>query len=204
MAHPVEEPVEIDIDDPGLPGLDRPPRRFHGLVGAPTGPEAEAPVRERRFEDGAEDLAQRLLEEAIEDRRHAQLAHTAAGLGDRHPADGAGSVRAIVEALADPGPGGLQIRSKLSRRHAVGSRSAAVALDAPECPGEVVPCEEDLPESPGPGGVRGRLGRRRIGTALCSGPGVASPPAPGCRPTTRVGWPRSMCRSRVGPGRPSD
>ncbi len=104
MAHPVEEPVEIDIDDPGLPGFDRPPRGFHRLMGAPPRPEAEAPVRERQFEDGGEDLAQRLLEEAIEDRRHAQLALPAAGLGDRHPADGAGSVRAIVEALADARP----------------------------------------------------------------------------------------------------
>ena len=90
VAHPVEEPVEIDIDDPGLARLDRPPGGFDRLVGAPPRPEAEAPVRERGFEDGAEDLAQRLLEEAIEHRRHAQLALPATGLGDRHPADGAG------------------------------------------------------------------------------------------------------------------
>src|SRR3970282_1668382 len=66
VLYPVEEPVEIDIDDPGLACLDRPPGGSDRLMGAPSRPEAEAPVREVRLEDRTEDLAQRLLEEAIE------------------------------------------------------------------------------------------------------------------------------------------
>ena len=122
-----------------------------------------------KFEEPCEDLTQRLLEQAIGDRRHARFAHTATGLGDRHPADGAGSVRALVERSADVRPGGFQVGPKLVHRQAVGTGSAAVALDALERPGEVVPREEILPESLGPGGVRDRLGRRRIGAALWQG-----------------------------------
>jgi hypothetical protein len=88
---------------------------------------------------GLEDLAQRLLEEAIEHRRHAQLTLPSSGLGDRHPSDGAGSVRAVVERLADLRPGGLEAGPKLGHRHAIGTGSTAVALDAPERAGEVVP-----------------------------------------------------------------
>ena len=85
----------------------------------------------------------------------------------RHPTDGAGPVRAGVERLPDLRPGGLQVGPKSLHRHAVGTGSAAVAFDAPERPGEVVPGEERLPQSLGSGGVRGGRRRRRTGAALC-------------------------------------
>ena len=106
----VEEPVQIDIDDEGLARLDRPP----GGVRRPDGRSGPAGSRSCRSEKpgskmGLEDLAQRLLEEAVEHRRHAQLPRPATGLGDGHPADGAGSVRARVEASADLRPDGPQM-----------------------------------------------------------------------------------------------
>ena len=110
MLDSVEEPVQVDVDDPGQPILDGPPGRFHGLMGAPTGPEAEAAVREGGLEERAEDLAQRLLEEAVEHRGHAQLPDPATGLRDGHPADGTGAVRVLVERAADVRPGGSQMR----------------------------------------------------------------------------------------------
>ena len=71
MLNPVEEPVEIDIDDPGLPVFDCLPGGLHRLVGTPSRPEAEAPIRERWLEERTQDLAQRLLKKAVEHRRHA-------------------------------------------------------------------------------------------------------------------------------------
>jgi len=53
VLNSVEEPVQIDIDDPGPSRLDFPPRRLDGLVGTPSGPEAEASVREHWLEDGS-------------------------------------------------------------------------------------------------------------------------------------------------------
>src|SRR5664280_1220400 len=43
---------------------------------------------------------------------HPELPLPTAGLGDRHPADGTGSVRARVEGCAEVGPGDLQVRAK--------------------------------------------------------------------------------------------
>ena len=71
VLNPVEEPVEIDIDDPGLPVFDCLPGGLHRLVGTPSRPEAEAPIRERWLEERTQDLAQRLLKKAVEHRRHA-------------------------------------------------------------------------------------------------------------------------------------
>jgi hypothetical protein len=130
VLNPVEEPVQVDIDDPGPSRLDFPPRRLDGLVGTPSGPEAEACVREVRFEDRRENLTQRLLEKAVSDRRHAQLTLATAGLGDRHPSGWERLVSARVEALAEFRPGGFEILPKLGRAHAVGTWSAAIDLDA--------------------------------------------------------------------------
>ena len=136
------------------------------------------------------------------DRRHAQLALPAPGLGDRHPADGARLVRARVEALADLRPGGLQVGPKLLHRDAVGIGGAAVAFDAPQRPGEVLSGEEALPEVHDPGGVRDRHRRRRIGAALCAGSGRLHRPPPDAGPP--AGWDgRGPCADRecscVGP-----
>jgi hypothetical protein len=168
VLNPVEEPVQIDIDDPGLACFDCLPCGFHRLVGTPSRTKAEAVVREVRFEDRSENLAQRLLKKAVSDRRHSQLTLATAGLGDRHPSGWAGSVCASIERCAESGPDGFEIRPKFGCAHAVGTRSAAIDLDAPERPGEVVSREENLPEILNSGGVRGGLGRRRIGAALCT------------------------------------
>ena len=76
------------------------------------------------------------------------------------------------------GQAALQMRPQGLGRHAVGTGCPAVALDASECPGEVVPREEGLPEVLAPGRVRERLGGRRDEAALCSGPGRLHRPPP--------------------------
>ena len=51
MLNSVEEPFEIDIDDPGFPCFDCRPGSHDRLVGTSSWTEAEASVRERWLED---------------------------------------------------------------------------------------------------------------------------------------------------------
>ena len=78
---------------------------------SPSRAKAEARRRETWIEQRLEDLQDRLLDQAIDHRRDAQLALAAAGLGDFHPAhrlrliapiEQCGEQRVLV--LGDPGP----------------------------------------------------------------------------------------------------
>ncbi len=137
-------------------------------------------------------------------RRHGQLPHTATGLGDRHPADGAGSVRSPRRASggspARRPSGGAEADPPSCRRDRVHRRCARRAGG----PGRGCPVRGSPPRDarlgPGEGPSRETPDRR---CALPVGL-TASPSRLTGRPTTRMGWLRSVRRSRVVLSRSSD
>ncbi len=86
VVDPVEKFFEVEIDHDVMPVGDVFPGSEQCIMRSPSRAEAEARRREARIEQRLEDLQDRLLDQAIDHRRNAQLALAAAGLGDFHPA----------------------------------------------------------------------------------------------------------------------
>lgn len=130
MVHPVEERFQVDVHGPRPPLLDVAPGRFHGHVGAASGPEAVGMLREGGLEEPFEHLEDGLLDETVQHRGHPEGPHPAGRLGDLDPSGGGGSVVPGVEPCADLRPVGLQVGAEVLRPHPVDPWRAAVALDA--------------------------------------------------------------------------
>jgi hypothetical protein len=126
----VKEPLQIDVNDPGVPLDHECPGGTHRLMGTASGTEPVAVWRELRIEDRRERLRDSLLDQSIQRRGHAQLAFPTVGLGDRHPAHGSWSVRPRIEGAADFFPVLPQPRPQLVHQPAVHPGRTPVALDA--------------------------------------------------------------------------
>jgi hypothetical protein len=81
----VEELLEIHVHHEATSLLDVALRRHHRVVRAAPRPNAVTVLREGRVEAGLQDLQERLLDESVEHRRDAKLAHPAAALGNLLP-----------------------------------------------------------------------------------------------------------------------
>jgi hypothetical protein len=68
----------------------------------------------------------RLLDQPIQDRRDAQLAHPAAGLGEFDPTHRLGPVSIVQQFLSDARPVLLQVRRQLLHSHPIDARGALV------------------------------------------------------------------------------
>ena len=100
VLNAIEERVEIKIDAPHRAIRDELACPLHSLMLRAPRPEAEAVGMELRIEDGREHLRDGLADHSIHRSRHSQLALTARGLGDHHPADGLRSVGTRLELRA--------------------------------------------------------------------------------------------------------
>ena len=87
VVHPIEEFLQIEIDDPAMPVRDMLLRPSHRLMRGSAGTKAIARVREGRVPSRLKHLKDRLLNEAVE--------HTQWGCGDPTPRKG-GMPRARV------------------------------------------------------------------------------------------------------------
>ena len=99
----------------------------------------EAPVIERR-----QHLCQRLLNHAIQHRRHAQRTLRPVGLRDEHPAHRRRTIRPLHERGAYPWP---VLPAKCRKRldgHPVDSGSPCVGLDSSPCLQQVLPLQDLL------------------------------------------------------------
>ncbi len=134
--------------------------------------------------------------------RHPQQPLAAPGLGDHHPADRRGPVRARVQSLAGRRPVLAQPRDKLLRGHAVHTRRAAVGPDTPQRPAQILRREQPLPQAHLQAGDDSLLGARRPAATLSCGAQRNSPSPPGSWPAS-AGWLRSPRPARATPIPPS-
>ena len=81
----IEEFLQIEIHHPVVAVGDVLLRLGHGLMRRPSRSKPVAVGRKRPIPSALQDLHHRLLDEAIQHRRDAQLAHPAVRLGDLHP-----------------------------------------------------------------------------------------------------------------------
>ena len=111
VVDPIEKFFEVEIHDDIVPVGDVFLGSEQRLMRAPSRAEAKARRREARIEQRLEDLQDRLLDQAINHRRDAQLALAATRFGDFNPAhrlrlvaplEQRGEQRLLV--LSDPGP----------------------------------------------------------------------------------------------------
>jgi site-specific DNA recombinase len=95
VVDPVKELFQVHVhhDDPSL--RDVFPCLSQGAVRPTPRSEAVAGVREGRVQQGVQHLQDRLLYEAVDDRRDAQLTHPATGFGDLHPTHRLRFIRAV-------------------------------------------------------------------------------------------------------------
>ena len=85
VVDPIEEFLQIEIHHPVVAFGDVLLRLGHGLMRRPSRSKPVAVWRERPIPSALEDLHHRLLDEAIQHRRDAKLAHPAVRLGDLDP-----------------------------------------------------------------------------------------------------------------------
>ena len=196
--NPVKEPVQADVHDPLQAVLDAPPRDPDRLVGGPAGTEPERGPGEERVEDRREHLRDRLTDQPVQAGGHPQQTLAAPGLGDHHPADRRGPVRARVQGLPDLRPVLAQPRDKLFRGHAVHTRRAPVGPDTPQRPAQILRREQPLPQRNLQAGDDSILGARRPAATLSCGAQRNSPSPPGSWPAS-AGWLRSPRPARATP-----
>ena len=101
------------------------------LMRTPSRTKAIARIRERRGEDGREDLEQGLLNESVEHRGEAQHPYALPiRFGNLHTPDGLRDVRAAEQLFPDARPVLAAIAHQVVDRHAVDARCSAVAHHA--------------------------------------------------------------------------
>jgi hypothetical protein len=133
----IEEPVQIDVDDPAEPVLHEPLGGADRLVSAAAGSEPEAGLREGWIEDRREHLQHGLLEQPVQHRWHSKHPHTAVGFGNRNPTHRCGPEAALIQRPTDLRPVVDQPRPQLRRGQPVHPRGTAVAFDALQRPHDV-------------------------------------------------------------------
>src|SRR5439155_14319190 len=74
VVDPVEELLQVDVHNKAPTFLHIGLRATYRVVRTPSGPEAEARIREGRVEQRLQDTQQGLLDEPVERRRDAELA----------------------------------------------------------------------------------------------------------------------------------
>src|ERR1039457_4342934 len=128
VIEPVEKFLEIQIHPPavafGLILL----RLFHRLMCRSLGPKPIAVFGERSVPAPLQRLHHRLLDESIQHRRNAQLAHPAVRLRDFHPFHRFWSIRSAEELFPDGWPVLFQVSRQLLDGHPVDAWTAFVGL----------------------------------------------------------------------------
>ncbi len=200
--NPVEKPVQVDVCDPFQAVLDAPPRDPHRLVGGLAGAEPERRPRETRVEDRREYLCHSLLNQPVQAGGHPQQTLAAPGLGDHHPADRRGPVRARVQGLPDCRPVLAQPRAKLPRGHAIHTGRTPIGLHTLQRPAQILRREQPLPQGHLQAGDDSILGARLPAATLSCGAQRNSPSPPGNWPAS-AGWLRSTRPARAAPIPPS-
>lgn len=134
VVDPIEETFEVDVHDPGVALADVLLGSPDGLVGVAARPEAIAVVRKRGLPERAQDLSDRLLDDAIEDRRNTQRADSAVGLRDLNAPHRRGAVAAVQELAPDPVTVAAKKTRELGDGHAVDPRCSTVRHHATHGP----------------------------------------------------------------------
>jgi len=100
----VEESLQIHVHHPFPTFRDVPLRSTHRVVRTASRPKAVAVVGKARIESRLQDLQQGLLDETVEHRRNAKLAHPAAALRDLPPQHRLRSIAPRQQLLANRSP----------------------------------------------------------------------------------------------------
>jgi site-specific DNA recombinase len=128
VVDPVKEFLEIQIHHPAIAfGLIL-LRLLHRLMCRSLGPKPIAVFRERSVPAPLQYLHHRLLDESIQHRRNAQLAHSAVRLRDFHPFHWLWWVGSVEELFADDWPVLFQVSRQFLDGHPVNARAAFVGL----------------------------------------------------------------------------
>ena len=108
------------------------------------GPEPVARCAERSVPMRLQHLQGRLLDEAVENRRHAEGANASPGLRDLDPPDRPRLVGAVKQSGPDRRPMLFQMRRQRFDAHAVDPRRALVALNLRQRLPQIVPLDNRL------------------------------------------------------------
>jgi hypothetical protein len=130
VVDPIEELLQIKIDQPPVACGNEVLGSAHCLVRRAPRPESVTRFSEARFKDRLQHLQQRLLNEAIEHAGYAKLTlATPSGLVDLNPLDRLRLILPRQQPLSNHRPMRLQIARELLDAHAVHPRTTLVALD---------------------------------------------------------------------------
>jgi len=141
VIDPVEKLFEVDVHHHAQPRRNEPLRRRHRLMRRAPGPEPVARRAERPVPMRLQHLQHRLLDEAIENRGHAERANAARRLGYLDAPDRLRIVGAIEQLGADRRPMRFQMRAQSADSHAVDPGRALVALHALQRLLQIVPLD---------------------------------------------------------------
>ena len=126
VIHPVEELLQVKIDDPSLAFRNVAPRRLHGLVRVASGTKAVARHGKLRIEQRLQYLIERLLNQTVQHRRDAQSANPALRLRYLHLAHRLRLIYARQQVLSYPRPVPLKPGLELGDRQSIDSRRSFV------------------------------------------------------------------------------
>ena len=138
MIHPVEELLQINIDDHAPAFLHMTLRFEHRVVRATARPKAVAVFGERRVDQRLQNLQQGLLNQPVGHRRYPQFPHPAPGLGNLHAAYRLRPVAPRLQFFPDPQPVGLEVLARFPHRQSVHPSTTAIGLDAFPRPDQVL------------------------------------------------------------------
>ena len=129
VVDPVEKLLDVEVRHDAAARRNHRLRRAHRLMRRPSGPKPVARGAERSVPMRLQNLQDRLLDEAVENRRNAERANAPGRLGCLDPPRRPRFVGAVKQLDADRRPMVLQVRGQGFDAHAVDPRRALVALN---------------------------------------------------------------------------
>src|SRR5579863_4360084 len=129
MIDSIEELLQVEINAPAAALSDILLCLRHCLMSRPPRSKTVAVIGKLRVPPPLQNLHDRLLDESIQHRRDAQLAHSAVRLRYLYPLHRLWSVRPVEQLFPDGWPVLFQVVTKLVDRHCVNARRTFVRLD---------------------------------------------------------------------------
>ena len=180
VIDPIEELLQIEIDHDVEARADVVLRTLHRPMSRASGPEPVARVRETGVPIPLQHLHRRLLDEAVEHRRHAERTNAARCFRYLHPPHRLRCVAAVEKPGPDLGPVVLQVIAQVIDCHAVEAGRPFVAPDTSQRLPQITGIDDRLHRRSQPGCRAFGFGVRRAGF----GPLVSG--APGFTPRLRL------------------
>ncbi len=129
----IEKFLQVEINAPAVAFGDVLLRLCHCLMSRPPRSEPIAVIGKRRVPLPLQNLHHRLLDQSIQHRRDAKLAHPSVRFGDFHPPHRLRFVGSVQQLFPDGWPMLFQIVGDSADSHPVDARTTFIGLHPPQC-----------------------------------------------------------------------